>query len=225
MLYPVELRAHRQPHCHKSRRQTPRRSRPAPRTDGRGRGIRTPDILLPKQARYQTALYPVQSVSAPCRPRKRIDDGTKAPSFASIRITVARAIPAHRDHRIPAETKRVPKHPSSTSGAPGEIRTPDHQVRSLVLYPAELRARCNLFPVAERRSPSITPRRTASKQRRKARDYSDRDPGRQPFSATFVAIGESLRRSCSFSEQRSSMATAWRGRRGLRSRPWTASGA
>jgi hypothetical protein len=27
------------------------------------------------------------------------------------------------------------------SGAPGEIRTPDHQVRSLVLYPAELRAR------------------------------------------------------------------------------------
>ena len=25
---------------------------------GRGRGIRTPDILLPKQARYRTALYP-----------------------------------------------------------------------------------------------------------------------------------------------------------------------
>ena len=25
---------------------------------GRGRGIRTPDILLPKQTRYQTALYP-----------------------------------------------------------------------------------------------------------------------------------------------------------------------
>src|SRR5690606_26033532 len=28
------------------------------RIGGRGRGIRTPDILLPKQARYQTALYP-----------------------------------------------------------------------------------------------------------------------------------------------------------------------
>ena len=27
---------------------------------GRGREIRTPDILLPKQARYQTALYPEQ---------------------------------------------------------------------------------------------------------------------------------------------------------------------
>src|ERR1700720_857701 len=28
-----------------------------------------------------------------------------------------------------------------TIGAPGEIRTPDPQIRSLVLYPAELRAR------------------------------------------------------------------------------------
>ena len=36
MLYPTELRA----------------------LTGRGREIRTPDILLPKQARYQTALYP-----------------------------------------------------------------------------------------------------------------------------------------------------------------------
>ena len=46
MLYPVELRAHNsEPHR-------------LPDGDGRGRGIRTPDILLPKQARYQTALYP-----------------------------------------------------------------------------------------------------------------------------------------------------------------------
>ena len=30
---------------------------------GRGREIRTPDILLPKQARYQTALYPVNSLA------------------------------------------------------------------------------------------------------------------------------------------------------------------
>ncbi len=28
---------------------------------GRGRGIRTPDILLPKQTRYQTALYPAST--------------------------------------------------------------------------------------------------------------------------------------------------------------------
>jgi hypothetical protein len=32
------------------------------RNFGRGRGIRTPDILLPKQTRYQTALYPGQIV-------------------------------------------------------------------------------------------------------------------------------------------------------------------
>ena len=40
MLYPNELRAREQSLI------------------GRGREIRTPDILLPKQARYQTALYP-----------------------------------------------------------------------------------------------------------------------------------------------------------------------
>ena len=34
----------------------------------------------------------------------------------------------------------VAKTTGLSHGAPGEIRTPDHQVRSLVLYPAELRA-------------------------------------------------------------------------------------
>ncbi len=33
---------------------------------GRGREIRTPDILLPKQARYQTALYPVRRRTSYC---------------------------------------------------------------------------------------------------------------------------------------------------------------
>ena len=32
---------------------------------GRGRGIRTPDILLPKQARYRTALYPGMRIAKP----------------------------------------------------------------------------------------------------------------------------------------------------------------
>tara|TARA_R110001592_G_scaffold240929_2_gene501316 strand:+ start:146016 stop:146369 length:354 start_codon:yes stop_codon:yes gene_type:complete len=37
---------------------------------GRGREIRTPDILLPKQARYQTALYPDSFNAGICaRPR------------------------------------------------------------------------------------------------------------------------------------------------------------
>ncbi len=40
---------------------------------GRGREIRTPDILLPKQARYQTALYPVTFTTTQHRlPRRRL---------------------------------------------------------------------------------------------------------------------------------------------------------
>src|SRR5690554_557228 len=42
MLYPIELRAH-----FNTRNEV-----------GRGRGIRTPDTLVPNQVRYQTALYP-----------------------------------------------------------------------------------------------------------------------------------------------------------------------
>jgi hypothetical protein len=38
----------------------------APRTCGRGRGIRTPDPLLPKQMRYQTAPCPVPTHRVQC---------------------------------------------------------------------------------------------------------------------------------------------------------------
>jgi hypothetical protein len=50
MLYPAELQA----------------------PNGRGRGIRTPDILLPKQTRYQTALYPVSYL---CGQSTRVKSG------------------------------------------------------------------------------------------------------------------------------------------------------
>ncbi len=41
-----------------------------------------------------------------------------------------------------SQTRHVQKHRTPRmNGAPGEIRTPDHLVRSQVLYPAELRAR------------------------------------------------------------------------------------
>src|SRR5690349_22816549 len=40
-----------------------------PGRNGRGRGIRTPDILLPKQARYQTALYPAGRNTSVARQR------------------------------------------------------------------------------------------------------------------------------------------------------------
>jgi hypothetical protein len=45
-------------------------------------------------------------------------------------------------------------------GAPGEIRTPDPQVRSLMLYPAELRALqfpVAVKPVARERAPTFAP--------------------------------------------------------------------
>ncbi len=57
MLYPDELQAL---HCDKAFRQcNPTILLRYPHEIGRGREIRTPDILLPKQARYQAALYPV----------------------------------------------------------------------------------------------------------------------------------------------------------------------
>ena len=56
MLYPVELRAH--PSSRLSRKLRACRRDEASARVGRGRGIRTPDTLLPKQVRYQTALYP-----------------------------------------------------------------------------------------------------------------------------------------------------------------------
>ena len=48
MLYPNELQA----------QYLLIKTNPDDQKFGRGREIRTPDILLPKQARYQTALYP-----------------------------------------------------------------------------------------------------------------------------------------------------------------------
>src|SRR5688572_12394991 len=46
-------------------------------------------------------------------------------------------------------------------GAPGEIRTPDHLVRSQVLYPAELRARGRHSSGIRSRAPSVAVRNRA----------------------------------------------------------------
>ena len=101
MLYPVELRAHRQPHCRAKSRVpvclTARRG-------GRGRGIRTPDTLLPKQVRYQTALYPA-ALDPPVRASapKRGRDGTNAAR--------SRQITRRRKASARPQKQRVPKHP------------------------------------------------------------------------------------------------------------------
>ena len=53
-----------------------------------------------------------------------------------VHATVARALEPGCKNK-----KANPEAGFLVDGAPGEIRTPDPQVRSLVLYPAELRAR------------------------------------------------------------------------------------
>src|SRR6476646_5975499 len=48
------------------------------------------------------------------------------------------------------------------TGAPGEIRTPDLQLRRLPLYPAELRARTCQYTCGVRRHQMRTPRQTCA---------------------------------------------------------------
>ena len=50
---------------------------------GRGKGIRTPDILLPKQARYRTALYP-GTKKAPRKAPFLLPDAVKRQDFLEI---------------------------------------------------------------------------------------------------------------------------------------------
>ena len=76
--------------------------------------------------------------------RGRAGEGEReaqAPAFPS---SLATAGEGRREGRGTQGKKKADKVNLSaflTSGAPGEIRTPDRLVRSQVLYPAELRAR------------------------------------------------------------------------------------
>ncbi len=77
VLYPVELRAP----CSSAAPSSPRAR--LYRQYGRGRGIRTPDNLLPKQVRYQAALYPGDSVTVrlaitPCKEAGQCSTSTRA---------------------------------------------------------------------------------------------------------------------------------------------------
>ena len=110
MLYPVELQA---------------QSSPVEHVAGRGRGIRTPDFCVPNATLYQTELYPANHQVI--RPLNYTGDGY-------------RPIGGVRDLRHVVSRGRCNRCSARNSGAPGEIRTPDHLVRSQVLYPTELRA-------------------------------------------------------------------------------------
>ena len=182
MLYPVELRAHRQPHCRAKPARSPLRLRARV---GRGRGIRTPDTLLPKQVRYQTALYPAESWPAGARTRAQ-----KAAEMVRMR-PLRRQLNRSRQPGL-AKRPRTRKnkgcrstlcvlHRCSGIGAPGEIRTPDHQVRSLVLYPTELRAR---EPPIVHHAPDR--RRRTARLPKGARLFGSRRP---PSTIAFMRIG------------------------------------
>lgn len=127
MLYPVELQA-----------RTPL----AEHASGRGRGIRTPDFCVPNATLYQTELYPE-------RARDSLHHwglGMLRSTLPSVKPNIAQGtlptIPRHRPMPAPRmrDEARMLR-PAVQNGAPGEIRTPDHLVRSQVLYPTELRAR------------------------------------------------------------------------------------
>lgn len=131
MLYPVELQA-----------RTPL----AEHASGRGRGIRTPDFCVPNATLYQTELYP-----------ERARDSLHLRSLGMLRMTALPVKPQASPRtpcppfrgigKLPApqmQERNADVSPCSTNGAPGEIRTPDHLVRSQVLYPTELRARTEL---------------------------------------------------------------------------------
>ena len=126
MLYPVELRA---PAALNRRIADYRRLD----RDGRGRGIRTPDILLPKQARYQTALYPaVPSGDSRCAPTPQ-QVGIVWNAFAHVNARVVKP-PRPRcilgtdssihsgDHQCAAATRHSKNPPSSISAAARSFR-------------------------------------------------------------------------------------------------------
>src|SRR5690606_23926773 len=73
VLYPVELRAPWE----------------CDRPDGRGRGIRTPDPLVPNQMRYQTALCPDPGFRCAPAPRKTGNSGHTGGSCQSFLHTGA----------------------------------------------------------------------------------------------------------------------------------------
>ena len=152
--------------CSQSRRATRLRYTPERRTPARHRAYKQPSMVriaslivncnLCFHMRPRRAAFGLSKVQTPTTPNHN-----------------------HRnsDHGRPQKQKGA-EAPFVSCGAPGEIRTPDPQVRSLVLYPAELRAQiARSKPRQRHRSCKLSSNVSA-----KARDYSDCIVVRQPFS-------------------------------------------
>ena len=84
------------------------------------------------------------------QPSERVGDTTKR--------SLPRQSSRRERHHLKPEKQKGAAAPFGVNGAPGEIRTPDHQVRSLVLYPTELRARTETFPADDAAAQCITVR-------------------------------------------------------------------
>ncbi len=126
MLYPVELRAHRQP-CIVPPHTGTRRQ---PSLVG-VEGFEPPTSC--SQSRRATRLR----YTPACRSTAQLH-ACKQPAMVRTTATNVNRPATARIIRI--RNKKGAEAPLVLDGAPGEIRTPDPQVRSLVLYPAELRA-------------------------------------------------------------------------------------
>ena len=137
-------------------------------------------VMRVEQVRRLVAGVPMSRTNEPSRDGVR---GTSHGSRPDMDCGLAAAphprapdLPRQRPRRTaegPANS-RSPALLVPSNGAPGEIRTPDHQVRSLVLYPTELRAR---EPTIVHHAPVEHAGRHGCQR---ARDYSDRGACRQP---------------------------------------------
>ncbi len=97
---------------------------------GRGRGIRTPDTLLPKQVRYQAALYPAAPDPSELNGAERGRDTTNAASLRqsgqALRAHLATSESVARSHSFRPKTKgaEAPSARSSKLARPERFELP-----------------------------------------------------------------------------------------------------
>jgi hypothetical protein len=100
-----------------------------------------------------------------------------------------------------AEEWRKSNNLKGLAGAPGEIRTPDPQIRSLVLYPAELRALRGLIDDPKRQvNPAVShpAERTPSPRPEAARRHAGRAPGLPASSPAEIVSAGTIPRSVTY---------------------------
>ena len=194
MLYPVELRA--QSVCLH-----------APRTRrGRGREIRTPDFLLPKQARCQTAPYPAffskpsaTPVSKPSATRARslwrpgleafgdpAPPRTRTESATSARAAIIMGRPGSGQTQVPPDEvpllDAIPGTPAANGGDPALHADRRSEHRPIRSGPGVRRLNAAMFRHNVIRGTAFTPRAGAGA------DGAGADRGRHPSKGALVTF-------------------------------------